>query len=142
MDLRPWNTICVDCIGPLTIKQKAKKDHTKEKKAKVITKTIRAMTIIDPATGWIEIAKIPEDDFSSLKTAQLMNQCWLTRYPRPVRYICDKGSEFKGDFMSFMKAFGINGKATTVKNSQANGIIELVHGVINDMLRTHNLDKH
>jgi len=71
-----------------------------------------------------------------------MNQYWLTRYPRPVKYICDDGNDFKGDFMSFMKAFGIKRKATTVKNPQANGIIERVHGVINDMLRTHNLDNH
>ena len=29
-----------------------------------------------------------------------------------------------------------------VKNPQANGIVKRVHGVINDMLRTHNLDNH
>ena len=28
------------------------------------------------------------------------------------------------------------------KNSQANGIIERVHGVINDMLRTNDLDNY
>ena len=73
------------------------------------------MTMIDPATGWIKIAKIPEDNFSSLKTAQLMNQYWLTRYPRPARYICDRGNEFKGDFQEFMDTFRIKRKATTVK---------------------------
>ena len=41
-----------------------------------------------------------------------------------------------------MKSYRIQRKATTVKNPQANGIIERVHGVINDMLRTHDLDNH
>ena len=140
VDLRPWNTVCIDCVGPLSIKSKKKGKQGKKKKA--IEKTIRALTMIDPATGWIEIAAIPEDDFSSVCIAQLMNQYWLTRYPRPVKYICDDGNEFKGDFITFMKAFGIKRKATTVKNPQANGIIERVHGVINDMLRTMDLDNH
>ena len=74
------------------------------------------MTMIDPATGWIEIAKIPEDDFSSLKTAQLMNQSWLTRYPRPVQYICDDGNEFKGDFKELIKTFQVKKKLQRLKN--------------------------
>ena len=41
-----------------------------------------------------------------------------------------------------LKAISLKRKATTVKNPQANGIIERVHGVINDMLRTHDLDNH
>ena len=44
--------------------------------------------------------------------------------------------------MSFMNAFGIKRKATMVKNPQANGIVERVHGVINDILRTHNLHNY
>ena len=113
-----------------------------KKKAKTKDQNIRAMTMIDPVTGWIEIAKIPEDDFSSLKTSQLMNKSWLTRYPRSVQYICDCGNEFKGDFKALMKTFYIKRKATMVKNQKANSIIERVHGVINDMLRTHDLDNH
>ena len=33
VDLRPWNTVCIDCIGPLTIKSKKKGKHGKKKKA-------------------------------------------------------------------------------------------------------------
>jgi len=121
-------------MGPFTIKVRKGK--------KVSKRTIRALTIIDPATGWIEIAHIPEDDFNSARVSQLMNQYWITRYPRPVKCVCDNGNEFKTVFKDFIKGFGIKYKPTTVKNPQANGIIERVHGVINDMLRTHDLDNH
>ena len=43
LELRPWHTVCVDCIGPFTIKTKNPK--TKE----IRNRTVRALTIIDPA---------------------------------------------------------------------------------------------
>ena len=72
VDLRPWNTVCIDCIGPLTVKSKKKGKHGK--KTKAIEKIIRALTMIDPAAGWIEIAAIPEESFSSVCIVKLMNQ--------------------------------------------------------------------
>ena len=98
------------------------------------------MTIIDPATGWFKIEHIPDDDFNSQRVSQLMNQLWLSRYPWPVRCICDNGIEFKKDFITLISDFGIKYRPTTVKNPQANGILERVHGVINDKLRTNDLD--
>ena len=136
IELRPWHTVCVDCIGPFTIKCKIPESK------KTITKTIRALTAIDPATGWFEIGHIPEKDFNSQRVSQLMNQIWLSRYPRPIRLICDNGSEFKKDFKRLIKSFGIKYRPTMVKNPQANGIIERIHGVINDMLRCNDLDNH
>ena len=133
LEMRPWHTVCVDCIGPFTIK-------TKDDKGKIHKRTVRALTIIDPATGWFEIGHIPDDDFNSQRVSQLMNQLWLSRYPRPVRCICDNGIEFKKDFKTLISDFGIKYRPTTVKNPQANGILERVHGVINDMLRTNDLD--
>jgi hypothetical protein len=47
MDQNPWETICVDLIGPYTIRTK----HEKEL-------TLHALTICDPATGWFEITEI------------------------------------------------------------------------------------
>ena len=104
--LKPWHTLCLDCIGPLTVKVK-KKNNSRKKKAKKKEITIQALTMINPATGLIEIAPIPEDGFRLICIAQLTNQYWLTRYPHPVRYICDDGNGFKGDFKAFMKTFRI-----------------------------------
>ena len=64
------------------------------------------------------------------------------RYPRPAKCVCDNGNEFKFEFKHFVEGFGIKYRLTTVKNPQANGIIEHVHGVINDMIRTQDLDNH
>ena len=65
-DLATWYTVCVDCMGPFTIKVK--------EKGRVLTKrTVRAFTMIDQATGWIEIAHIPEKDFNAARILQLFN---------------------------------------------------------------------
>jgi hypothetical protein len=43
IDQNPWDTICVDLIGPYTITTK----HGKEL-------NLHALTMCDPATGWLE----------------------------------------------------------------------------------------
>ena len=133
-DWIPWHSVCVDCIGPLTIQSRIHKKKVKY--------AIQALTMIDPATGWFEICPIPLGDFNSSRVSQLFNQYWLARYPRPVMVIHDNGNEFKKGFLQLLKDFGIKSKPTTVKNPQANGIIERVHGVINDMLRDNDLEHH
>ena len=47
----PWKQVCVDLIGPSTVKakDKSKMDFV-------------CLTIIDPATSWFEIAELPHDD--------------------------------------------------------------------------------
>ena len=49
--------------------------------------------MIDPETGWINIAQVPGNHFSSARVYQQINQHWLTRYPRVVIYIYDNASE-------------------------------------------------
>jgi Integrase zinc binding domain len=45
----PWNRVNIDLIGPLNVKTKSKKSYV-----------LNALTMIDPATGWFEIAEIKE----------------------------------------------------------------------------------
>ena len=54
------------------------------------------MIFVDPATGWFEIAKIP--DKTSARISQIFNNTWLSRYPRPRKVIFDNGNEFKNFF--------------------------------------------
>jgi transposase InsO family protein len=54
--------------------------------------------------------------------------------------IKDNGSEFKLHFKYLCESYGITRKPTTVKNPQANGILERVHQVPGHMLRTAELD--
>ena len=97
------------------------------------------MTFIDPATGWFEIAEIDAKDSASI--SQKLDQVWLSRYPRPRTIVFDNGSEFKKDFRYIFRDYGIRPNLTTVKNPQANGILERIHAVLGTMLRTQNLKK-
>jgi hypothetical protein len=73
-------------------------------------------------------------------TTKLVNKTWLCRYPRCPYLIYNNGSEFKLHFEYLCESYGITHKPTTVKNPQANTILERVHQVLGQMLRTAKLD--
>jgi hypothetical protein len=52
----------------------------------------------------------------------------------------DNRSEFKLHFEYLCESYGITCKPTMLKNPRANGILERVHQVIGQMLRTAELD--
>ena len=144
-EVTPWRCVCVDLIGPYTIKAK---DGT--------ILDFMCMTMIDPATGWFEIVELPnafvkyerkgEDitkviiDKSSAVISRLFNKTWLSRYPRAKYVIYDNGSEFKLHFEGLCDSFSLKRSPTTIKNPQANAILERQHAVIANMMRTSNLD--
>ena len=80
----PWNKIFVDLIGPYTIKINGKKKNLHPK----------SITMIDPVTGWFEIAQY--DDKIDIFIANLVETKWLSRYPIPIEITYDQGSEFIG----------------------------------------------
>jgi len=96
--------------------------------------------MINPAISWFEIAPVPFNK-SSAAVSGIFNNNWLCRYPRPRKIIYDNGSEFKKDFKQLCKDFGLKSKPTTVRNPQANAILERVHQVVGNMLRTKELEK-
>lgn len=122
----PWQLLCMDLIGPYTVTLKKNKETT-----------LSAMTFIDPATGWFEICEIGNK--TSAQMSHLLNRVWLSRYPRPTKIIFDNGNEFKKDFKFIFDDYGVKCRITTIKNPQANSILERVHQVIGNMLRTKNL---
>ncbi len=58
-----------------------------------------------------------------------------------MNLVYNNGSEFKLHFEYLCDSYGITCKPTTVKNPQANGILECVHQLLGRMLRTAELDK-
>ena len=138
----PWKTVCVDLVGPYTILNNDK------------ALTLTAMTMIDPVTSWFEIVQVPtylyadpktgktelRTDVTSARISQLFNNNWLCRYPRPTYVIYDNGSEFKLHFKSLCEQYGLKRKPTSKKNPQANSILERIHQVVSNMLRSYNLD--
>ncbi len=136
----PWECLCVDLIGSYTLKGK---DN--------LQVDFMTLTMIDPASSWFEIAKLPVVDKELLiadkifdKTsdhiAKLANKTWLCRYPRCCYLIYSNRSEFKLYFEYLCKSYGINRKPTTVKNPWANGILECIHQVLGQMLCTAEID--
>ena len=84
--------MCIDLIGPYTIRRKGKTD--------LICKCV---TMIDPATGWFEIQLY--EDKNSITVANIAEQEWFhARYPWPTQITYDRGSEFIGkEFQSMIK---------------------------------------
>ena len=121
----PWNRVNVDMVGPWTIK------------AQNGEFTFRALTMIDPATGWFEVGYLRD------QTADCCLDCfdkyWLSRYPRPEYIGFDNGNEYKAVFDMMIRNYQMKRKPSTEYNPQSNGIIERVHQVMADALRTKNL---
>ena len=143
---KPWEALCVDLLGPFTLKGK---DGTQIE--------FMCLTMIDPATSWFEMVELPvitqkvtgKDglltegeifDKTSSTISNLINQSWFCRYPRCRYVIYDNGSEFKLHFQALCDSFGLKKKPTTIRNPCANAILERMHLVIENMLRTAKID--
>jgi transposase InsO family protein len=96
--------------------------------------------MIDPATGWFEIHQY--DDKRAITIANIAEQEWFCRYPWPTQVTFDRGKEFMGEEFKRMliEDYGIKRKPITVRNPQANAIIERIHQVIGNMIRTFELE--
>jgi hypothetical protein len=124
--------------------------------------------MIDPTTSWFELVELPTVtqemtvppvgkgkkvtfdkntkvaepyfDKSSAQISNLVYKTWFSRYPRCRYIIYDNGREFKLRFRSLCDTYGIKHKPTSVKNPQANAILERIHAVLGNMLRTSELN--
>ncbi len=85
-EFQPWEQLCVNLIGPYKIKSNKRGHKIPE---------LKCITMIDPATGWFEIKQY--DDKRSITVANIVEQEWLARYPRPSLITLDRGSEFIGE---------------------------------------------
>ena len=94
--------------------------------------------MIDPLTGWFEIKAILKPDAATVMDA--FYDAWLCRYPRPAEIGFDNGSEFKDVFSATCKNYGIKEKHSTSHNPQSNGVIERIHQVVGNSLRTFQLE--
>ncbi len=145
----PWECLCVDLIGPYTLKGK---DN--------LQIDFMALTLINPTSSWFKIAELPVVKWLRWQTvnskelliadeifdktseciAKLVNKTWLCRYLRCCHLIYNNGNEFKLHFEYLCESYGIKHTPTMVKNPQVNGILERVHQVLGQMLWTAELD--
>eukprot|EP00804_Cyclotella_cryptica_P009094 CCRYP_003175-RE/>CCRYP_003175-RE protein AED:0.36 eAED:0.36 QI:0/0/0/1/0/0/2/0/344 len=77
------------------------------------------------------------DNKTSAHVHDKFTQCWLCRYPRPVRCVHDKGGEFIGSAFQWpLELFTIKDVCSTSKNPQSNAICERMHQTVSNVLRT------
>ena len=120
-------------FGPWIIPQPPSQSPTNSEPTK-----LNALTIIDLATCLMELVAIPNKE--TLTVARALDRAWFSRYPRPVECVHDNGSEFVGiEFQEMLQSYGVKSKLTTVRNPQANGILERTHQVIGNLLRSTRL---
>jgi hypothetical protein len=87
--------------------------------------------MIDPATCWFEIAKAKYKLAMSIR--DLFHNTWLMHYPRPRLLSLTMEANSNVSLSNFVR--------TTSHNPHANSIIERVHQVVNEMLRSFDLEK-
>ena len=96
---------------------------------------LQAVTMIDLATGWIEIRTIPSALVDLV--ANQVELAWLTPYLLPSKVIVDRRNEFLAEFREMIiNDYGIMVKLIIPRNPQANSILERVHQIIGNILRT------
>ena len=123
-EVQPWDTLCIDLIGPYTVKQVGSKSWK-----------LHCLTMIDPATGWFEIIEIPSKQADQVANA--LEQRWFSRYPWPRNVIHDRGTEFMAEVHEMLtNDYGCDVNRITTRNPQANAIVERVHQTIGNMIRT------
>ena len=74
----------------------------------------------------------------------LVETTWMVRYPWPVEITYDQGEEFIGhEFKDILieHEYGIKNNLDSPRNPQANEIIEIVHQVLGNLVRTYNLQE-
>eukprot|EP00957_Ditylum_brightwellii_P101572 7740857-Ditylum_brightwellii.AAC.1 len=125
----PWDALCVDLIGPYILERKCKYKNGKKKKDLILC----CVAMIDPVTSWFEIAKIGIKRADS--RANEVETTWLTRYPYPTQVVLYRGKEFMAEFSEMtLKDDRVKKKPITVRNQQANIIIERIHQTIRNMI--------
>ena len=91
--------------------------------------------MIDPSTRWFEITPIANK--MDMEVANAAEMCWFSSYHWPTQIICNRGTEFMGEFTRIArKGYGLKTTPITARNPQANLIVERVHQTMGNMFRT------
>ena len=96
--------------------------------------------MIDPVTGWFEIAQY--EDKIEISIANLVETMWLSRYLKPIEIMYDLGKEFIGHefIISLIEMeYRIAAKPRTLGNPMSNAVLERIHQVPGNLVRTFNI---
>ena len=94
--------------------------------------------MIDPATGWFEMAQIPNK--TAAEISDITEKTWFTRYPLPRKIVFDRSTEFIAEFSKMCQNdYGLKRKSIKTSNPQSNEIIEKIHQTIGNIIRTFDV---
>ena len=89
--------------------------------------------MIDSCTGYVELAMITSA--SSMKCARTVEKNWFHSKPRPSECGHDNGPEFLGqEFQELLAKYDCKSKPTTIKNPQAQALVEQMHLILANQL--------
>ena len=134
----PWHTLCMDLIGPYEFGQPEKKNKQGRVTRKSTLTTLHCLVMLDPATGWFEIAEI--DDKRADTISNVLQMTWFNRYPWPTKIINDRGTEFMAEVKELVERdIGVKQSFITTRNPQANANCERVNKIIHNMIRSFQI---
>ena len=103
-ETNPWYKLYVELIGPYTIPQKVKNPLE-----------LWCLTRIDPATGWFEMAQIPNKTAADI--ADINKKILFTCYPLPQQIVFNRGTKFMAEFAKMCQnKYFLKRKPTTIRN--------------------------
>ena len=121
-----------DCAGHWTVRVKLDNGEIVEFK-------IHICFMIDACTGWTELATITSA--SSAKVAKAVEKHWFFSKPRPKTCGHDNGPEFTGyELHELLAKYNCVSMPTTIKNPQANAVVERMHLTFANNVRTKVFD--
>jgi hypothetical protein len=129
MEAHPWQTLCVDLIGPYTVCTKKG------------TQSLHAMIMFDPATSWFDVVEIPNK--RAVTCANLVENTWLCCYPigHSNAFLIMDLRILGGGVANTLDSYGIKRVPTTIKNPAAN-MVERVHQTLGNLLRVYELEEY
>eukprot|EP00957_Ditylum_brightwellii_P063214 4798411-Ditylum_brightwellii.AAC.1 len=94
-----------------------------------------ALVCINMVSNLVEIIKV--ENKKAEHVAQQYENCWLLRYPCPVKCIHDIGGAFiREAFQTMLQRNGIKDSSTRSHNLQANAVCARLHQTVVNILRT------
>jgi hypothetical protein len=118
---RPWQSIAMDFVGPLTESQGFK----------------NILVIMDRFSGFLLCFPLPEK-YSAIHAADTFLQTFYGRYGLPETIISDRDSRFTGKFwQTLQKTMGIELLMSTAFHQETNGQVERTNKTIIQMLRIY-----
>ena len=127
-EVTKWSRVNVDLWGPKKVKNK-----------NGYTYNVHVMTMVDPVTGWFECCQLYGNP-SSYRCQQILDTVWLARYPRPKEIGMDNGGEFQKTFLQLCENMNLKPNRSNPWNPQSNAILERIHQVLGDGMRTFDLE--